>query len=118
MGYDCAPDAQIALNVRSGLMVAFWTAVVADCTAGATKLPSLFWGEGCAGRAAWGRERPPSPVARGGFLTFCPPPPLPLPPRLVAGQEIVESLPSFQFGADSTRNLEKFAVVPEESERR
>src|SRR5215469_4959306 len=45
-------------------------------------------------------------------------PPLPLPPRLLAGQAMVELLPSFQFGAEETRNWEKFAVVPEESERR
>src|SRR5215831_3819897 len=52
-------------------------------------------------------------------LTICATPPLPLPPRLVAGQLIVESLPSVQTpGAASTRNWEKFAVVPEESERR
>src|SRR5215475_14878181 len=57
-------------------------------------------------------------MAPGVVLTICATPPLPLPPRLVAGQEIVESLPSFQFGAASSRNFEKLAVVPEESERR
>src|SRR5215467_13938400 len=57
-------------------------------------------------------------MAPGVVLTICATPPLPLPPRLVAGQEMVESLPSFQFGAASTRNWEKFLVVPEESERR
>src|SRR5215475_5343181 len=52
-------------------------------------------------------------------LTICATPPLPLPPRLVAGQLMVESVPSVQTpGAASTRNWEKFAVVPEESERR
>src|SRR5215510_6577718 len=52
-------------------------------------------------------------------LTICATPPLALPPRLFAGQLMVESLPSFQTpGAPSTRNSEKFAVVPEESERR
>src|SRR5215467_7064570 len=49
---------------------------------------------------------------------ICATPPLPLPPRLVAGHLMVESLPSFQFFADSTRNSEKFWVVPEESDRR
>src|SRR6266699_7130975 len=57
-------------------------------------------------------------MAPAVVLTICATPPLPLPPRLVAGQEMVELLPSFQFGAESTRNWEKFAVVPEESERR
>src|SRR5215472_9282325 len=57
-------------------------------------------------------------MAPGVLLTICAIPPLPLPPWLVAGQEMVELLPSFQFGAESTRNWEKFAVVPEESERR
>src|ERR1043166_10107143 len=50
---------------------------------------------------------------------ICATPPLPLPPRLLAGQLMVEPLPSFHTpGAPSTRNWEKFAVVPEESERR
>src|SRR5215813_1051826 len=58
-------------------------------------------------------------MAPAVVLTICATPPLPLPPRLVAGQEMVESLPSFQTpGAPSTRNSEKFWVVPEESERR
>src|SRR5215467_4684542 len=57
-------------------------------------------------------------MAPAVVLTICATPPLALPPRLLAGQLMVESLPSFQFGADSTRNSEKFAVVPEESERR
>src|SRR5215467_3830852 len=52
-------------------------------------------------------------------LMICATPPLALPPRLFAGQLMVESLPSFQTpGAASTRNSEKFWVVPEESERR
>ena len=46
-------------------------------------------------------------------------PPLPLPPRLLAGQLMVELEPSVQTpGAPLTRNSEKFWVVPEESERR
>src|SRR5215469_17249691 len=57
-------------------------------------------------------------MAPGVVLMICATPPLPVPPRLVAGQEMVELVPSFQFGAESTRNWEKFAVVPEESERR
>src|SRR5215475_13994305 len=58
-------------------------------------------------------------MAPAVLLTICATPPLPLPPRLVAGQLMVESLPSFQTpGADCSRNEEKFAVVPEESERR
>src|SRR5579871_5528457 len=57
-------------------------------------------------------------MAPAVVLTICATPPLPLPPRLVAGQLMVELVPSFQFGAESTRNWEKFAVVPEESERR
>src|SRR5262249_57327421 len=78
----------------------------------------------CVAVAAWARRGPlagetsPPPAAGGVALPVSPPPPLPLPPRLVAGQEMVESLPSFQFGAASTRNWEKFLVVPEESERR
>src|ERR1700743_3125531 len=52
-------------------------------------------------------------------FTIEPPPPLPMPPRLLDGQLMVESLPSFHTpGADLTRNSEKFWVVPEESERR
>ena len=44
---------------------------------------------------------------------------MPVPPRLLDGQLIVELVPSFHTpGADLTRNWEKFAVVPEESERR
>src|SRR5215469_8411425 len=46
-------------------------------------------------------------------------PALPSAGRLPAGQWIIESEPSFQTcGADSTRNLVKFCVVPEESDRR
>src|SRR6266702_305161 len=52
-------------------------------------------------------------------LMICATPPLPLPPRLAAGQLMVELLPSFHTpGAASTRNWLKFSVVPEESERR
>src|SRR5215467_3764290 len=58
-------------------------------------------------------------MAPAVVLTIWATPPLALPPRLFAGQLMVESLPSFQTpGAPSTRNSEKFAVVPEESERR
>ena len=43
---------------------------------------------------------------------------LPLPARLVAGQLMIELEPSVQTpGAPSTRNWEKFCVVPDESER-
>ena len=57
-------------------------------------------------------------MAPGVLLMICATPPLPLPPRLVAGQLMVELLPSFQTpGAPSTRNWEKFWVVPDESER-
>src|SRR4249919_2318518 len=52
-------------------------------------------------------------------LTICATPPLPLPPRLLAGQLMVEPVPSFHTpGAPWTRKFEKFDVVPEESERR
>src|SRR5215831_1205929 len=58
-------------------------------------------------------------MAPGVLLTIDATPPLPLPPRLLAGQLMVELLPSFHtLGAPSSRNLEKFEVVPEESERR
>src|ERR1035438_1237729 len=58
-------------------------------------------------------------MAPGVLLMICATPPLPLPPRLVAGQLMVELLPSFHtLGAASMRNSEKLAVVPEESERR
>src|SRR5215469_11356349 len=58
-------------------------------------------------------------MAPGVDLTICATPPLPLPPRLVAGQLMVELVPSVHtLGAASTRNLEKFEVVPEESDRR
>src|ERR1035438_10870553 len=57
-------------------------------------------------------------MAPGLLLMICAPPPLPLPPRLFAGQLIVDPLLSFHTpGAPSTRNSEKFAVVPDESER-
>ena len=51
-------------------------------------------------------------------LTICATPPLPSPPRLLDGQLMVELLPSFHAFVESSRNSEKFAVVPEESERR
>src|ERR1035438_4047924 len=58
-------------------------------------------------------------MAPGVLLMICATPPLPLPPRLVAGQLMVELLPSFHtLGAASMRNKEKLEVVPEESERR
>src|SRR6266487_3111182 len=58
------------------------------------------------------------PMAPGVLLMICATPPLPSPPRLLAGQEMVELLPSFQTpGAPSSRNREKFWVVPDESER-
>src|SRR5579859_597375 len=58
-------------------------------------------------------------MAPGVDLMICATPPLPLPPRLLAGQLMVELLPSFHtLGTASCRNREKFAVVPEESERR
>ena len=57
-------------------------------------------------------------MAPGVDLTICATPPLPLPPRLLDGQLMVELLPSFHAFVESMRNREKFAVVPEESERR
>src|ERR1700684_4180419 len=58
-------------------------------------------------------------MAPGLLLTIESTPPLPLPPRLLAGQLMVELVPSFHTpGAESTRNWEKFWVVPEESDRR
>src|SRR5712691_8015794 len=49
---------------------------------------------------------------------ICATPPLPLPPRLVAGQLMTELLPSVHpLPPASTRNWEKLAVVPDESER-
>ena len=57
-------------------------------------------------------------MAPGVDLMICATPLLPLPPWLLAGQLMVELLPSFHTpGAPSTRNSEKFWVVPEESER-
>src|ERR1700752_5082868 len=57
-------------------------------------------------------------MAPGVDLTICATPPLPLPACAVEGQLMVELLPSFQrLGAAVMRNSEKFAVVPEESER-
>src|SRR5215475_5891334 len=58
-------------------------------------------------------------MAPGVDFTICATPPLPLPPRLEDGQLMVELVPSFHtLGTASWRNREKFAVVPEESERR
>src|ERR1017187_1753793 len=54
----------------------------------------------------------------GVVLTICATPPLPLPAWLVAGHLRVELLPRVHaLPAASTRNLEKLAVVPDESER-
>src|ERR1700712_3379737 len=58
-------------------------------------------------------------MAPGVLLTIESTPPLPVPPRLLEGQLIVELVPSFHTpGAELTRNWEKFCVVPEESDRR
>src|SRR5437763_10448816 len=57
-------------------------------------------------------------MAPGVLLTICATPPLPLPPCALEGQLMVELVPSFQtLAAPSVRAREKFAVVPEESER-
>src|SRR5262252_4327236 len=57
-------------------------------------------------------------MAPGVDLTICAIPALPLPARAVLGQLMVELVPSVHaLPADSTRKLEKFAVVPDESER-
>src|SRR5215469_7381308 len=57
-------------------------------------------------------------MAAGVDLTIDATPPLPLPARAVPGHLMVELLPSVHtLGAASMRNNEKFAVVPEESER-
>src|SRR5215470_9874913 len=57
-------------------------------------------------------------MAPGVVLMICATPPLPLPACALEGQLIVELVPSFQvLAAASVRNREKFAVVPEESER-
>src|ERR1700761_9347203 len=58
-------------------------------------------------------------MAPGVLLTIESTPPLPVPPRLLDGQLMVELVPSFHTpGAPLTRNCEKFCVVPEESDRR
>src|ERR1700684_2917409 len=58
-------------------------------------------------------------MAPAVLLTIESTPPLPVPPRLSDGQLIVELVPSFHTpGAASTRNWEKFWVVPEASDRR
>src|SRR5579859_925740 len=57
-------------------------------------------------------------MAPGVLLLICATPPLPLPACAPDGQLMVELLPSFQtLGTAVMRNREKFAVVPEESER-
>src|ERR1700747_3223883 len=57
-------------------------------------------------------------MAPGVVLTICATPPLPMPAWAPDGQLMVELLPSFQtLGVAVMRNSEKFAVVPEESER-
>src|ERR1700730_14253080 len=57
-------------------------------------------------------------MAPGVDLTICATPALPLPAWLLAGHLMVELLPSVHaLPAPSTRNLERFAVVPDESER-
>src|SRR5215471_464353 len=57
-------------------------------------------------------------MAPGVVLTICATPPLPLPACAVDGQLMVELLPSFQsLPAACSRKSEKFAVVPDESER-
>src|SRR5215471_1675950 len=57
-------------------------------------------------------------MAPGVVLTICATPPLPLPPCALEGQLMVELVPSFQsVAAPNVRAREKFAVVPEESER-
>src|SRR5580704_5140066 len=57
-------------------------------------------------------------MAPGVDLTTCATPELPAPARAVEGQVMVELLPSFQsLPAASTRNREKFCVVPDESDR-
>src|SRR6185312_16317038 len=57
-------------------------------------------------------------MAPGVDLTICATPALPLPARAVLGHLMVELVPSVHaLPAASTRKLEKFAVVPDESER-
>src|SRR5215471_18777309 len=57
-------------------------------------------------------------MAPGVDLTICATPPLPLPAWAVLGHLMVELVPSVHaLPAASTRKLEKFAVVPDESER-
>src|SRR5262249_31633529 len=119
MGYEPEPDCQMALNVRSGFMVTLLAASVADWVDGATYWPSLFLTEAQVSPDALASAYSTYPMAPAVVLTICATPPLALPPPLFAGQLMVESPPSFQPpGAPSTRNSEKFWVVPEESERR
>src|SRR5438270_7348716 len=57
-------------------------------------------------------------MAPGVDLMACATPPLPLAAWAEDGHLIVEELPSFHtLGTASSRNSEKFCVVPEESER-
>src|ERR1039457_5834365 len=57
-------------------------------------------------------------MAPAVLLMICATPPLPLPPRLVAGQLMGEPGLSFHPSPEAlTRKLEKLAVVPEESGR-
>src|ERR1700730_6209625 len=57
-------------------------------------------------------------MAPGVDLMICATPPWPRPARALEGQLMVELEPSFHtLGAALVRNSEKFAVVPEESER-
>src|SRR5258708_14334222 len=57
-------------------------------------------------------------MAPGVDLMACATPELPMTAWAVEGQLMVESLPSFQaLPAESTRNSEKFCVVPDESDR-
>src|SRR5579859_1951469 len=57
-------------------------------------------------------------MAPGVVLTICATPPLPAPARAAAGHLMVELLPRVHtLGTAVMRNREKFAVVPEESER-
>src|ERR1700730_1750046 len=57
-------------------------------------------------------------MAPGVDLTICATPPLPLPARAVEGHLMIEPVPSVQtLPAPFERNLEKWFVVPDESER-
>src|SRR5579863_10623391 len=57
-------------------------------------------------------------MAPGVVLTICATPPLPAPARAADGHLMVELLPRVHtLGSAVMRNREKFAVVPEESDR-